>query len=196
MTTVLNKREWSLKKETEIRCEVADGATLRIKLLTGTAEIFGVELAPNKEYTFRDQNVAIFTWYGCTLESSGDDAGLYIADSTPMIAYVNTHVQLEARRDVAVANKDAGPRVCLCIIHNAFCIDEYDPTRFLSSVTRCYWWDRQTTANQQLHKYSQHMLCDWIVHHFTWIWMLAKVLLAFPVALARYHSRNRLCVLR
>ena len=49
--------------------------------------------------------------YGCIIESSGGDSALYLADSTPMIAYVNTHIQLEAKRDVAVANSDYGPRV-------------------------------------------------------------------------------------
>ena len=64
---------------------------------------------------FHDQNIAIFTWYGCTVESSGADSTLYIADSTPMVSYVNTHVQLEAKRDVALANNDQGPRVtCQC----------------------------------------------------------------------------------
>ena len=100
-----------LKKETEIRCEVKDDSRLVLKLVAGSAEIFGVEMAPNKEFAFRDQNIAVYTWYGCTIECSGDDSGLYTTDTTPMIAYVNTHVQLEARRDVALANKDNGPRV-------------------------------------------------------------------------------------
>jgi polyribonucleotide 5'-hydroxyl-kinase len=100
-----------MKKETEMRCEVPENALLSLKLVAGSAEIFGVEMASNKEYTFSDQNIAIFTWYGCTIESSGDDSGLYDTDTTPMVAYVNTHVQLEARRDVALANKDFGPRV-------------------------------------------------------------------------------------
>lgn len=110
------KREWALKKETELRCEVGENATLTLKLTSGNAEIFGVEMAINKEYSFRDQNIAVFTWYGCTVESSGEDSGIYLADSTPMIAYVNTHIQLEARREVAWANKERGPRVSLIAI--------------------------------------------------------------------------------
>lgn len=106
-----NKHEWVLPKENELRCEVKENEWLTVKLLSGTAEIFGVELAQNKEYNFRDQNFAIYTWYGCTIETSGADTSVYLADSTPMIAYVNTHIQLEARRDVAVANSDSGPRV-------------------------------------------------------------------------------------
>jgi polyribonucleotide 5'-hydroxyl-kinase len=106
-----NLKQRVLKKESEMRCEVQENATLSLKLVAGNAEIFGVEMAPNKEYIFRDQNIAVFTWYGCTIETSGDDSGLYESDTTPMVSYVNTHVQLEARRDVAFANKDNGPRV-------------------------------------------------------------------------------------
>jgi polyribonucleotide 5'-hydroxyl-kinase len=105
-----NRREHVLLKEHELRCEARENEWLTVKLLTGVAEIFGVELAQNKEYNFRDQNFAIFTWYGCTIETSGDSS-VYIADSAPMVAYVNTHIQLEARRDVALANNDFGPRV-------------------------------------------------------------------------------------
>lgn len=111
MATGGPKREWILQKETELRCEVGENAVLTLKLTSGNAEVFGVELALNKEYSFKDQNIAVFTWYGCTLETIGGDSGLYVADSTPMVAYVNTHIQLEARRDVALANKDRGPRV-------------------------------------------------------------------------------------
>ena len=106
-------KQWPLKNETELRCEVPEHATLVLKLVagSGSAEIFGIEMAPNKEYTFRDQSVAVFTWYGCVIESTGDPTIPYVADSTPMVAYVNTHIQLEARRDVALFNKERGPRV-------------------------------------------------------------------------------------
>jgi polyribonucleotide 5'-hydroxyl-kinase len=103
-------KEWVLKKESELRCEVQESQVLTLKMTAGSSEIFGVELAPNKEYTFRDQNIAIYTWYGCTIETS-TDSGIYIDDSTPMISYVNTHIQLQARRDVALNNNDNGPRV-------------------------------------------------------------------------------------
>ncbi|RYH19365.1 hypothetical protein EON65_26210 [archaeon] len=105
------KREWVLQKETELRCEVSEATVLTLKLTAGNAEIFGVEMALNKEYSFKDQNIAVFTWYGCSIESSGGESGMYIADTTPMVAYVNTHIQLEARRDVALVNRERGPRV-------------------------------------------------------------------------------------
>lgn len=111
-----NRREWILKKESEIRCEVGENETLTLKLTSGSAEIFGTEMAQNKEYAFKNQNLAVFTWYGCTIESTGvGEHAIYLAETTPMVAYANTHIQLEARRDVALNNGDYGPRVS-CII--------------------------------------------------------------------------------
>ena len=104
------KKEWILKGESEIRCEVTEADPLILKLISGTAEVFGVEMAINKEYSFFEENFAVFSWYGCTIESVGK-CQIYDSDSTPMISYVNTHAQLEAIRDIALANGDRGPRV-------------------------------------------------------------------------------------
>ena len=108
--TSTEKKEWNLKGESEIRCEVTESDPLVLKLISGTAEIFGVEMAINKEYSFFEENFAVFSWYGCVIESVGK-CQIYDSDSTPMISYVNTHAQLEAIRDIALANGDRGPRV-------------------------------------------------------------------------------------
>lgn len=110
-TAVLPTR-YTLAAESELRCEVGEAVTLKLKLVEGNAEIFGIEMAINKEYIFQDENFAVFSWYGCIIESVGG-SNLYTEPNTPMVAYVNTHSQLEARRDVAVANNDFGPRVIL-----------------------------------------------------------------------------------
>jgi len=102
-----------LQAETELRSEVAMGGCFKVTLIEGNAEIFGIEMALNREYVFSDDNVAIFTWYGCKLQTASESASTYVSDSTPMVAYVNTHMQLEARRDAALANQDFGPRVLL-----------------------------------------------------------------------------------
>lgn len=119
MAATESKKIWQLERETELRCEVREGENLSIKLTEGIGEIFGIEMAQHKEYQFTDENFAVFTWYGCTLEaviSTKNFGGVtgsscYKADSTPNISYVNTHSQLEARRDVALANQEYGPRV-------------------------------------------------------------------------------------
>jgi polyribonucleotide 5'-hydroxyl-kinase len=102
---------YALQPETELRCEVQENGSLRVVLLEGSAELYGIELALNREYTFSDENVAIFTWYGCRLQTYAEHVSAYISDSTPMVAYANTHIQLEAMRDAALANHDYGPRV-------------------------------------------------------------------------------------
>ena len=108
-----NSNIWTLKAESELRCEIPnDGTPLNLKLVSGTAEIFGIEMAANKEYSFSNENLAVFSWYGCVIESWGGGQ-IYVSDSTPMISYVNTHIQLEAMRDVAFANRDYGPRVII-----------------------------------------------------------------------------------
>jgi len=111
----LKRTEHHLDPETELRCEVPEGEPMTVRLMEGTAEIFGMEMAPNKEYKFIDESFAIFSWYGCKIECSGGGT-MYKADSTPMVAYVNTHAQLEARRDVAFGNHDFGPRVYILSI--------------------------------------------------------------------------------
>lgn len=48
-----------------------------------------------KEYTFVDENIAVFTWYGAKLiVTTGSTNSVYKSEETPMVAYVNTHVQV------------------------------------------------------------------------------------------------------
>lgn len=98
-----------------------------------------MSVAAPVRYRFKGKNVAVFSWYGCKLETYWTDAAghAYVSDETPMVSYVNTHAQvcivrfrlswvsdvsvtnwcwgmctqLEARRDVALSNSEAGPRV-------------------------------------------------------------------------------------
>lgn len=85
-----DKREWVLHPESEYRFELDPGTSLAIKvritphqgtfvhltditlkLVRGTAEIFGAELVQGKAYLFGFEcKAAIFTWEGCTLEIS------------------------------------------------------------------------------------------------------------------------------
>mmetsp|Transcript_26229 Transcript_26229/g.44221 ORF Transcript_26229/g.44221 Transcript_26229/m.44221 type:complete len:462 (+) Transcript_26229:177-1562(+) len=109
-------REWIIPAESELRCEVKENETLVVHLHEGNAEIFGIELAHDRKYYFTgEENIAVFTWYGCKLETDGtcQSSAMYTSNETPMTALVNVHGQLEARRDVALLNGDRGPRVLL-----------------------------------------------------------------------------------
>ncbi|DAZ95851.1 TPA: hypothetical protein N0F65_009125 [Lagenidium giganteum] len=101
----------ALEAETEYRFEVSAAQEFRVTLKNGSAEIFGVELAINIPYTFRDQKLAVFTWYGCALEVDGVADVAYTSDETPMNSYLNIHAQLQRRREQARARQAAGPRV-------------------------------------------------------------------------------------
>ncbi|GKZ00178.1 hypothetical protein MPSEU_000971000 [Mayamaea pseudoterrestris] len=110
-----------LQAEEELRFEVAfgKGSTCTIILQAGSCELFGVELASNKEYVFVDGGLklALFTWYGCVLDIECDAQHLeicYVSEASETIgniALVNTHAQLEALRDEAAVSGNLGPRI-------------------------------------------------------------------------------------
>lgn len=91
-----------------------------IKLLSGTAEKDGTELAPNTPYTFTATKSKINTWHGCTLEITAPSSGAYdaytsepTADETPLVSYLNLHFKLESMRAAAQKGGTMGPRVLI-----------------------------------------------------------------------------------
>ena len=61
-----NKKYWNLAKESELRLET-DSAGISIRLLKGTAELFGAELCLDKIYKVTSRQFAIFTWHGAEI---------------------------------------------------------------------------------------------------------------------------------
>ena len=49
-----NTKVYDLEKETEVRCEVAWDSPVSVKLLRGTAEIFGTEIAQGQTVVFNN----------------------------------------------------------------------------------------------------------------------------------------------
>ncbi|KAJ6134045.1 hypothetical protein N7523_000367 [Penicillium sp. IBT 18751x] len=129
----------ALNPGSEWRFEVAFGHLVKVKLLSGTAELFGTELAQLQTYTFHGTKGAIYTWHGCELEvSAGETVALstdghtttaghgaggcqseYIAEETPMVEYSNVHFALETLREEAQSVGKDGPRVLLLGPENA-----------------------------------------------------------------------------
>mmetsp|Transcript_67924 Transcript_67924/g.112909 ORF Transcript_67924/g.112909 Transcript_67924/m.112909 type:complete len:423 (-) Transcript_67924:33-1301(-) len=102
----------TLAKEQELRFEVAAGSTVTVTLTSGTAEIFGAEMALQHAFSFSGSHQeAIFTWHGCTLQMDGICKHSYVATETPMVSYMQLHADLEARRVSALARGEDGPRV-------------------------------------------------------------------------------------
>ncbi|XP_010242351.1 PREDICTED: protein CLP1 homolog isoform X2 [Nelumbo nucifera] len=108
--TSTTTRQVKLDKESELRIEVGMEIPLRLRLLTGTAEIFGTELPPEIWLSFPPRHkFAVFTWYGATIEMDGITETDYTADETPMVSYVNVHAVLEGRRNHAKASSSTDP---------------------------------------------------------------------------------------
>ncbi|TKA62474.1 hypothetical protein B0A49_07010 [Cryomyces minteri] len=112
-----SSRVQELQAEAEWRFEVAFGASVKVKLLHGTAELFGTELAPKVTYTFAGTKAAIFTWHGCALEITGECESEYAAEETPMLMYLNVHAALDNMRKGSPTRE--GPRVLVVGKENA-----------------------------------------------------------------------------
>ncbi|KAF2198266.1 pre-mRNA cleavage complex II protein-like protein Clp1 [Delitschia confertaspora ATCC 74209] len=107
-------RTQELPPGTEYRFEVSFSCRLSVKLISGTAEYFGTELAPNSKdpYLFSEGTKgAIYTWHGCKLELEGEVESEYVAEETKMDTYANAHFALEKVREQAAQHNDTGPRV-------------------------------------------------------------------------------------
>lgn len=90
-----------------------------LQLLSGSAELFGTELAQQQPYTFTGTKGVIYTWHGCRIEVLGECQVEYIAEETPMISYANLHFALEKLREEASAGGRDGPRVLVIGSENA-----------------------------------------------------------------------------
>ena len=115
-----------LEVEEELRLEVSfsKSCQCQITLVHGSAELLGLELAPNTTYTLAPDSgglkIAIFTWHGCVVDVLSTDGSLemsYTSDETSSnVAAVNTNAQLEALRDEAAMMTPVvgeGPRVMI-----------------------------------------------------------------------------------
>ncbi|KYK61330.1 hypothetical protein DCS_02472 [Drechmeria coniospora] len=110
-------RTFVLQPAGEWRFQVPIGKTLSLKLLTGTAEKDGVELAPRNGYRLAGGiKSRILTWHGCELELEGrcdeeSTAEYATATANPAMAHINLHARLAELRAAAARDGREGPRV-------------------------------------------------------------------------------------
>ena len=103
-----------LSKESELRLEVSDSGAAFLRLASGSAEVFGVELVEGRAYTLAPgRKLAAFTWHGAELQTWGALVSSYQSDETAMPTYANLHQRLEARREEARTTGGPGPRVLI-----------------------------------------------------------------------------------
>ena len=103
----------------EWRFEVTSSESLQLKLLSGDAEIFGTELAPQQPYSFKNTKAAVYTWHSCVIEVIGTCQVDYVAEETPIATYANLHFALENQREAAQTGSGQGPRVLVVGPDNA-----------------------------------------------------------------------------
>lgn len=96
-------QSWSLDAEAELRFEVDFEQWVTVIMKHGTCEVLGIELAPNRAYTFAGCKLAVFTWHGCEIETRGSAQHLYQTrrGETTMGSTLNAHAFLESRREKA-----------------------------------------------------------------------------------------------
>ena len=102
----------TLAKEHELRIEAGAKGVTYLRLRSGTAEIFGVELAPERTLSLSgSRKLALFTWMGCEVQVWGAECAMYVSKESQVPLFANLHQQLEARRSAAEASGGQGPRV-------------------------------------------------------------------------------------
>ncbi|KAG0152522.1 hypothetical protein CROQUDRAFT_649945 [Cronartium quercuum f. sp. fusiforme G11] len=105
-------RSFTLLSLHEYRFELEPTESISIRLIDGTAEIFGFELTTGQDYPFGDEaRAAIFSWHGANLQVTGKASTEYIAEEAPLPAYLALHLALERIRLGAVAPKHFEPQV-------------------------------------------------------------------------------------
>jgi polyribonucleotide 5'-hydroxyl-kinase len=116
--TASSTRVLALRPVCEWRFQVSHGSSVIVKVLSGTAEKDGVELAPRNAYNFTGVKSKILTWHGCELEIDGRCDSESIADygnPTENVAnsHLNLHGQLNDMRQAAAREGREGPRVLI-----------------------------------------------------------------------------------
>ncbi|KAJ4180880.1 Cleavage polyadenylation factor subunit clp1 [Fusarium falciforme] len=116
--TASSTRVLALRPVCEWRFQVSHGSSVIVKVLSGTAEKDGVELAPRNAYNFSGVKSKILTWHGCELEIDGRCDSESIADygnPTENVAnsHLNLHGQLNDMRQAAARDGREGPRVLI-----------------------------------------------------------------------------------
>lgn len=100
MNSTLNSwKEWQIPAGNEHRFEIAfDAQPFTFKLVEGSAEIFGSELAPGREYNVSGCKLAIFTFTGARVAYQGGPCSVEYLSSEPAVAQealLNLHAALE-----------------------------------------------------------------------------------------------------
>lgn len=109
-------RVLDLRPLSEWRFQVAPGADISVRILSGTAEKDGIELVLRNAYKFSATKSRITTFHGCEIEVEGATEQSSVVDfpnpnANPFTSYLSMHAELENQRAQAARNRTEGPRV-------------------------------------------------------------------------------------
>jgi len=105
---------YDLKPLQHLKIYVCEHGQLSVRLLCGTAELFGTELERNFCHEFWTQSsFLIFTWHGCRIHLRGKETTHFISERASMVEYLTLHHKLTNRRNVARQTNTSGPRVMI-----------------------------------------------------------------------------------
>ncbi len=105
-------KEWIVPPKGEFRFEVSFEETIVLILKMGEAEIYGTELAPNREYELTGVKMAVFSYEGATISIRGLCEVEYVSEEVPtMPVYLNTHFAIENLSQKAAEVNDDAPRI-------------------------------------------------------------------------------------
>eukprot|EP01023_Acetabularia_acetabulum_P032409 TRINITY_DN30261_c0_g1_i2.p1 TRINITY_DN30261_c0_g1~~TRINITY_DN30261_c0_g1_i2.p1 ORF type:complete len:430 (+),score=60.49 TRINITY_DN30261_c0_g1_i2:113-1402(+) len=107
------KQNHKIQKECELRLEAEGSGPVTITLLEGSAEVFGTELTLGKPVKIENQNIAVYTYQGCTVEVEGKPKIVYVAEDTNMHFFINLHHILEQQRKKAQESGAGGPHTMI-----------------------------------------------------------------------------------
>lgn len=89
-----------------------------MRLLSGTAELSGVELAPRTSYVLSTTSSKILTWQGCELDVEGSGANGFVKEyptpaDNPESVWLSLHAKLQELRAKARKEQSEGPRILI-----------------------------------------------------------------------------------
>lgn len=154
-----------------------------LQLLTGTAEVFGTEMARNQTYSLCPRlKVAIFTWHGCTVRVEGEPQVIYVSEETPMVMYLNSHIAIDQLRHRREQEGKTGPRVSPSpSLSPPLSLSLSLPTSLPSSlefiavcVFRCCLLELQMSVRAHCAGYCSAMQQGWAASRVWWTVMWAK----------------------
>lgn len=138
------QQQIELPPRNELRLEIPNNTkdttnTVTVTLLKGEAEMFGTEIVSGVPLEFRNASIAIFTWYGCTLQIVNAIKGsMYTSDKTCMVLYMNVNHNLnKLRRNAYKHQLKHGPRI---LIAGDYGVGKTTLSRILSSYAVRNGW--------------------------------------------------------